>query len=223
MKKKKIIIFVVIILFIILAGVLIFLRLNNKSEENTQNDTSWVELYVSTIAGALNGESDDFYYTDENISNLKIEILKSDNYETPFVILEYTENLEGIAYQGYDIFYLNGSNVDHKGVSYSGETTLMYLYNNESNSYGWYFYSVYDDLIVVESVDETITGESWSDPYGSEAQFNEVYTKIDDINSYSNISVNFNIDENELKTSLQDLALKFNESNENTLKLKEER
>lgn len=218
-KKKIIIIVLVVVILAIICGVFIFINKNTDSN-NAEADLEWVKSYVQVIANVLDSESEDFYFVEGDIDNLKLEIIKNENYEYPFIILEYTENYNEVIYNGYEIFYMVDSEVEHYGLSYSGNTTLAYLHNISEDTYGWYFYSTYEDLILVESLDQVINGESFTDSFGSETQFNEVYTKIDDISSYSSISTNFDIDENELNTNLHDLAIDFVESNENTLKLK---
>ena len=219
MKKKLFWLFIIVIL-IILFIVFVLFHLS-KDKDNNEDSMDWVSSYIPVIYDALNGESEEVYLSSDEMDNLKIEVIKSDDYEYPFVILEYTEIENDIEFHGYNIFYLKEGKVDYYTVSFSGDTTLVYLYDIQENKYGWYFYSNHDDLITLESLDNILKGDSVTEPFGSISQFEKEYKKIDDINSYYSISVDFNIDENKLKNDLNDLATKYEESYKNTVDLKE--
>lgn len=134
MKKKILFIVLPIVLAILIVGGVIAAILLNR---NKSVGTTWGDTYYAFLTDAINEDdstiAEEKYGISKGMKNAKIQFCKIDDESDPAMIMTYTkDNNDFVNVYSID----DNKKVTH--LSFKNPTNIEFLYNIQSDTYGWY-------------------------------------------------------------------------------------
>ena len=154
MKKKVIFIVLPIVLaIVIIAAIMIGIFVNrNKEEEEESIGSKWGDTYYAYLKAVINEDDNNAleskYGISKDMEDGKIQFCKIENEENPKMVLTYKKGED----TGVNVYKINDNGNIEKKV-YSNKVGFSYLYNVETQTYGWYICKMDNDGSVYVSIE----------------------------------------------------------------------